>query len=323
MKKMLRGIVVLLLAQGLAGCGGSGSSPTPLAPTVVPPVTSGPTAAPAPSLTSVTVAGNVAFTAVGQTSQLVATAVFSDATTRDVTSVAKWTSGNLSVATILPSGVLTVVGLGGTFISVLYQTKYGNVRVNATPPDTFTLSGRVREPGNSGIAGARVAETQFGQSTVTDAYGDFSLARLTNLRVAFEKDGFEPVQLDVKPNSAIDVPMQRIIRLAAGETVTPLRLAPHDMSYDVGGALCFSCRLIRIVAPVAGTLHLKLTWIEPKSTLNLWAGRMFVGTYPAGVVADVSVGAGETVLYIGMLLPPGAEQADQYTPFTLATALQN
>jgi hypothetical protein len=309
------GVFLLALASGLAGCDGSGSPTTPSAPK--PPVTSGPTTS-APSITRLTVAGNTTFTSVSETSQLTATAVLSDSTTTDVTSATKWTSENLSVATISSSGVLTVVGLGNTFVSASYQSKFASVRVIATTPGTFTLTGRVREPGNSGIPGARVAETQFGQTTVTDMYGDFSLAGLTNLRVAFEKEGFEPVQLDVTPNSSVDVPLQRIIRLTAGDTVKPLELAPHDMSYNVDGATCYPCRMIRVVAPASGTLHLQLTWTEPKSTLNLWAGQMFAGTSAAGVVADIPVSAGETVLYVGM---PANNQA-LYTPFTLTTALQ-
>jgi len=120
-------------------------------------------------------------------------------------------------------------------------------------------------------------------------------------------------------NSGNEVALQRVIRLTAGETVTPLQLAPHDMSYTVGADRCYPCRLIRVVNPSTGTLHVSLTWTESRAILNLWAnGQRSPGTYPE-LMVDVPVNTGEVVLYVGMVLPAAATGSDVYVPFKLAT----
>jgi hypothetical protein len=107
--------------------------------------------------------------------QLTATARFSDGTTTDVTTDAQWGSSNPSVITVTSSGVVTVVGFGVTGISARYSTQADGVEVRATPPGTFIVFGRVREPGAGGIPGVRVVERQSGHSTLTDDVGVFSL----------------------------------------------------------------------------------------------------------------------------------------------------
>ena len=47
--RMAGGVVLLVLAQGLAGCGGSGSSPAPSAPSPVPAPSPGPQPVPQPT----------------------------------------------------------------------------------------------------------------------------------------------------------------------------------------------------------------------------------------------------------------------------------
>ena len=113
--------------------------------------------------------------------------------------------------------------------------------------------------------------------------------------------------------------MQRVVRIAAGASVD-VKLAPHDMDYSLaGGARCYPCRMIRVVGDGTGTLHLRVTWTEPRAVLNLWInGQLFegigLGTFEA--VADVPVGAGELLVYVGMKNP-----VEYYAPFTLTTTV--
>jgi hypothetical protein len=179
--------------------------------------------------------------------------------------------------------------------------------------------GRVREPGSSGLAGVQVRETAFGASVLSGADGEFSLGGLSRALLSFEKDGYERVAIEGKPNVFTDLAMQRVIRIAAGGTVD-VRLAPHDMDYPgAGEARCYPCRLIRVSGSEAGRLQLRVTWSEPHATLNLWInGQLFPGAAlgPSEAVAEVPIGPGEVLVYVGMRVP-----VEYYAPFTLTTAV--
>ena len=141
---------------------------------------------------------------------------------------------------------------------------------------------------------------------------------MTSTRLTFSKDGYEGRQADITPNEFTDVALQRVVRVTAGNAVTPLPLAPHDLVYEVGADHCEPCRLIRVVTPASGMLHLSLTSTEARAVLKLWAnGQLFTGTV-SGVTADVQAGAGEVIVYVGMTSPGGFSV---YVPFSLATSL--
>ena len=122
---------------------------------------------------------------------------------------------------------------------------------------------------------------------------------LASTHLRFEKDGYEPGERDIPPDSTGDMRMQRTVRIMAGETAIVPKLTHMDVSYDVGPDRCSPCRLIRIIAPTAGTIRLELTWEpDPGAELHLWAGgRRFAGDMnERHVAADVAVSAGETVV---------------------------
>jgi hypothetical protein len=277
---------------------------------------------PSEVVTRLDVRGGASLSAVGETSQLTATATFHDGRIADVTSKASWESSDPSVLTVSPDGLVTVVGFGTSIIEARY-TQSSSIRVFATPPGTFVALGRVREPGQSGVNDVRVSDPLSGTSTLTSQVsgerGSFSLGALTNTRLRFEKQAYEGRDYDVTPNARVEVALQRMIRLTAGETVAPLPLTPHDLSYDVGSDRCEPCRLVRIVTTTAGVLQLKLTWTEPTVALSVWAnGRLFSGTFP-DVIAEVPVSAGEVVTYVGAVPP---QTLTIYVPFSVATSIQ-
>jgi hypothetical protein len=330
MKRQCCVLLVMVLAPMWSGCHKSPTTPTSL-PTALTPA--------GLSVTRLDLTGNVTLTTVGETSQLTATATLSDGTVKDVTSDAntQWTSTDRSVITVSSSGLLTVVALGSSRVDVTYlprsvvittslptppTLRVGTSKiVTATPAGTFVITGWVREPGESGVPSVRVTDTASGRVVQTNQGGGYSIAQLLSAQphLRFDKDGYEPVELDATPSNS-EVAIQRIIRLVAGDTVTPPILRPHDLSYLVGRDRCYPCRLVRVMVPIAGTLHVDVTWTEASPTLTLWAGgQLFTGA-SRELVADVPVKApGEVVMYLGMLLPAGAQGGASAT-FTIATA---
>src|SRR5688500_6258268 len=125
---MNRLLAALTLLVVLPGCGGSDRS-SPVAPTVP----SAPLA-----VTRVRIGGNTGLTTVGETSQVTATATFSDGSEKDVTAEAVWGSTESSVVTVV-SGLLTVRRLGATTISARYLNMSATVSVRPTPPGTFVV----------------------------------------------------------------------------------------------------------------------------------------------------------------------------------------
>jgi hypothetical protein len=307
-------LLTAVLLAALGGCNRSGPVASPTSPTSP---TSSPSAAAA--VTALAVRGNAVLTAVGETTPLTASASMSDGTSRDVTAAAQWVSGNASNITVSPRGMLTVTRFGQSYISATYQNKSATLNVQATPPGTFVVWGRVREPGNNGLAGVQVREESSGVSALSDGNGEFSFGGLTGTRLTLEKDGYERAALEAQPNTFADAAIQRVIRIAAGGSVE-VDLAPHDVSYDLGGGLrCYPCKMIRVVNGQPGRLRLKASWKEPRAALNLWVnGRLFEGT--AGsleLLAEAAIDApGELLVYVGI-----RNAADFYAPFTLTTAV--
>ncbi|HXG57001.1 MAG TPA: carboxypeptidase-like regulatory domain-containing protein, partial [Vicinamibacterales bacterium] len=256
-------------------------------------------------------------------------ASFSDNTTKDVTAGGNWRTGDATVVTVNPGGLLTVVGFGVSDVSftLFFQSPYGvgnlgtGKTVTATPPGTVAIRGRVSEPGAGPLASTLVVDTLSGRSATTNSSGLFSLAELPRLpyfKVA--KDGYEPIEVRVSAptESFVDLRMQRVIRLIAGETVTPTRLAPADLSYTVGSNRCAPCRLIRVVVPQRGTLHVRVT---SALRLRLFAEGQVVTGEPTELIADVAINAPrEVVMYLGLAVPTGSDS--DKTAFTFETSMR-
>jgi len=296
------------------GCGGTNQAPT----------------LPSISIRTIVVSGNASLTGIGETSQLKATATLSDDSSQDVTNDVAWTSTDPSAISVSSKGLLTVVRFGVSRIRAFHEpdrTRLGELLARATPPATFTVSGRVHEPGQggegwNGLERVGVVSTPSGASATTNAQGLYSIGALTIAHLGFDKDGYEPVEIDPTPDGEDKVPMQRVVRVVAGQTVTPVPLAPHDLDYAVVlGTHCYPCRLIRVAVPASGTLRLGLTWSDSARQpcpLALWvAGRRFLRSDSSNeVTADVRVSAGETIVYVGEVPACGYQ-----LPFTLATSL--
>jgi Bacterial Ig-like domain (group 2) len=246
--------------------------------------------------------GRKSLSAIGETSQLTALARWRDGSTRDVTSTARWSSQNTSVATVSSSGLAMANGFGAARIEVTYEGSLYGFQVSVTPAGTFAATGDVREPGQGTLTGVRVLEPVSGKSTLTDQSGTYTLAGLASRHLRFQKDGYESGELDLPPDEGGYMRMQRIVRIAAGETAVIAKLTHMDVAYDVGTDRCAPCRLIRIVVPAAGTMLFDLTWEpNPGSDIYLWVGGQRFAKEPNALhlSASAAVTAGENVVYVG------------------------
>lgn len=144
-------LVVALTAgvAGLAGCDRSHGLPA----------TAPSTTAPTPTtVTAVVVTGKRSLASVGETTQLWATASYSDGTTRGITGEAQGASNDPSALSVSPQGLVTVLRVGLVYVSATYETKVDGQAVEATPAGSFVVSGGVRERGNGTIVGVRAVE---------------------------------------------------------------------------------------------------------------------------------------------------------------------
>jgi hypothetical protein len=224
------------------------------------------------------------------------------------------------VASISPTGVLTAVGQGGTSVFASYppgfsnQSRFAFAAVAITPPGTFTVSGRTREPGAGDIGGVRVFNAASGRS-VTSANGFYTMGGLTDDRLALSRDGYEPVEITATRNGSDDVPMQRILRLTAGGPDLASRIAPNDTAYDVGGGTqCQPCRLIRITGG-SGSITLRLRWTRQGRLLSFWINGVRVTGSPGTLelATTITGNGGEVVIYVGTVDRLGESEHMDFT----------
>jgi hypothetical protein len=254
--------------------------------------------------------GATTFTGPGQVQQLVAIATYANGDEHSLTSGVTWVSSRTSVATVTSAGptdgsapgTLTTVGLGTTVIRALANN--GRLRDDATvvvtPPGTFAVGGRVREPGAGDLTGVLV-EDGAGTNQTTSTQGDFTLGGLTPGQLHFTMAGYETVDEAVATGTELDVPMQRVLALTPGGTVSAL-LAPNDLSYEVRpGVYSQPCRRVRMTSSSAGTVDLHLAWSASGATLHLWVDGLEYA--PSDVAAHelnltLPVQPGEQLIYV-------------------------
>ena len=133
-------IIGILMNPSFTGCGSSSNStnPTPT-PTPTPPVET-------VKLVSVQVSPADVYVLVGENEQFAATAVFSDGSTKDVTSNATWETSDKSIAAINENGTATGISVGSVELAATYtdngieETGAAHLDVLATPPTFESLS---------------------------------------------------------------------------------------------------------------------------------------------------------------------------------------
>jgi hypothetical protein len=272
-------------------CGGCGSERAPIPPASPSPV---------PVVISLQVSGNTSLTAIGETSQLTATASYSDGTTRDASSQVRWTSVNDVVVSVSPGGLLTATGFGSTRVNAFIPDTgtLRSVSVTVLATGTFIVGGRVREPGVGPLRGVRVSEAVSGLSMLTDTGGGYLLIGVKSLRLSFDTSGFESRTFEVAEDD--DVPMQPLVRFPIGGNGTTT-IAPNDLTYTVGpGVQCGPCRLVRIATTPGTRFEVRATWARADARVMLWIdGRRFerAGSQ-LETVADATGTGQEVLVYV-------------------------
>jgi hypothetical protein len=289
------GALAAILALVSFGCGGDSAT------------VAGPSTPPA-NLSSLQLTGNADLTAVGQTSQLKLTGVFSDSSTRDITTDATWSTSNAAVATV-SAGLVTAVSFGTAIITARYLSRTSTISLTALPPGMFIVSGRVREPGAGGLANVRVVEQISNTSRQTDNGGSFQFIGLPAAHLRIDIPDYEPFDSNVNTQQGtnrslfVDAPMQRVIRVNAGQSRSGLVVAPNDMTYTVGADVCNPCKLIRVFSGGATTLTIRLTWQGLPGALKLWANGTRNSSTGSSMIVSVPTGGGDTLVYVGWLSP--------------------
>jgi hypothetical protein len=278
---------------------------------------------PPPVPTGLTLTGNNTLANAGDTSQFTTRATFADGSSADVSSDTLWTVSGTPIITISSSGLVTATGLGVTNLSARYP-RTGSpsfsrfAQITVTPPGTFVLYGRTREPAFSSLPGVLVQHLGTGQSVTTTNDGSYSFGGVTTTRLSASRAGYEPVEIDGVRNEFFDVALQKVYRIGPDGASTQV-LAPNDMIYAVqqGGPMCDPCHLVRLTSPSAGRITLRVTWSDSGPIINVWMnGQRFNG---AGreAVAELDVSAGENLVYIGRAGPSG--QYFVHTEFIVRT----
>jgi hypothetical protein len=136
------------------------------------------------------------------------------------------------------------------------------------------------------------------------------------VRLTTTKVDYEPREVDATEAEEADVPIQRVVRITAGDSVEPAPLAPNDLRYDVDGVRCQPCRMIRIMIPSTGDMEMRVTWQTP-GTLVLHAGGMTVSSNNGFVSGFLTIPSPrELIVYVG-----GADAAAaSHKPFTFWTS---
>jgi hypothetical protein len=158
------GFLVTALVAGCGGGGDQGRDPI--------------LGLPAASLVSVAVTPATASVAIGAAQQFVATASYSDGSSRDVTATgAAWTSATPAVATVNATGGLaTGVSAGSAVITAAFGGKSGSATLTVLPA---TLRSIALSPPNTAI---NIGVTQ--QFTVTGTFSDNTTRDVTRCRAS-------------------------------------------------------------------------------------------------------------------------------------------
>jgi hypothetical protein len=153
-----------------------------------------------------------------------AAAVYSDGSTRVVTTEATWTSANPAVASVAASGVVSFLAGGTVRISAAFQGLNGSWDVTVIaidPTDALTVVSMTPSPGTSLTRGATIDFTARLQYTLAEATGRLAaVAEVNNNPVNVFADITPPINVTLTPGSnTVDVAGRFTIPAAAGQNV--------------------------------------------------------------------------------------------------------
>ena len=126
MKTTFSKFLLLLVLAGLSGCGGGGGGGSTPAGT---------------TLDSIAVTPADTTLAIGLTQQFVATGTYSDGTTKDLTSTAKWTAGSSNFITLYTTGLALAKVAGVETVTATVGTQSGSTKLTIKSPFVAVAAG--------------------------------------------------------------------------------------------------------------------------------------------------------------------------------------
>jgi hypothetical protein len=246
---------------------------------------------PAATLVSIAVTPNPASIIVGATQQFIATGTFSDASTGILTNTVVWSSNNLPVATVLPSGLATGIVPGSAQIAATRGAVTGFAVLNVTapvvpPPPVATINLRSADS-FAVLAGTALTNNSGGTTFIT---GDVGSPSQTTDPV--QAPGFSNYKSGLPLTQAL-ADLQLAITEANGRTCTVTSAAGIDLGGLVltPGVYCYAGAI-----SITGTFTMNgagLYIFRSASTLNATANAtvQLLGGATAQNVFWVPVGA--------------------------------
>jgi hypothetical protein len=182
-----RGFVCLLFLAGVVGCGKGNGSISKIT-------------GPSPVLTAVRINGPSRLPGGLPAVQYSATAVFSDDTTKDVTTEAKWDFDGFTNWFTAP-GAIVMSGRGRGTLSAKYQSVTGLLVVSVLENGTFILNGVVNDSDGKPLDEATVdvvSGTGTGLSVSTDIGGRFAIYGVVgSVQIKAWRGGYTPQTRDL------------------------------------------------------------------------------------------------------------------------------
>ena len=247
-----------------------------------------------------------------------------------VTSVIPATGSTSAITSIQILGTgftaSSTLTLGGAATPVTFLNA-GLLRANAPPRAAGPVDIVVANPGGETsrladgftyVSPITALHAASGTAAETSSDGFYTMGALIGARRLRATTGdYEDVEVDNFLEGFADLPMQRVVHIGAGGPTVNQRLAPNDVQYPVApGVWCQPCRLIRISSEAAATVQVCVTWTGP-AALHLWtATQRLSATSEREIVATVSVGVGDTMIYVGKV--DTTFEFDDYVNFAIA-----
>lgn len=178
---------------------GSPAAPTP------------PTAPTSPTAVAITIGGRLSIGALGETTQLTATARLSDGTTQEVTSQAQWQC-MAGVLTVISPGLVKAEQYGWDTVSVFYGSRTAHALVRAAPDGAFLLGGFISTDVDWAARAKVRATSRAGTFNLTaDQYGFYFVPAAGETTLQVELEGFRPLtrSWSVNQDQIVDLVLQR------------------------------------------------------------------------------------------------------------------
>ncbi|MBK1889044.1 Ig-like domain-containing protein [Undibacterium sp. 14-3-2] len=235
-----------------------------------------------PILSLINVTPATSSVAIGGKQSFIATGVYSNGVSADITNSVTWASGTSAIATVSPTGVATGVSLGTTAIIAISGSKSGTAVLTVLP--AATLTSIAVTPAAATIA---IAATQTFVATAT--YSDGSLVDISNIAV----------WSSANPAVATVLPGGISSGVSGGSSVIAASLGGKSGSATL------------TVTPAITLTGINITPINPTGLVGSLQQFNAIGNYSNGTTSNITATATwlSSVTSVATILPSGQASA--------------